>query len=543
MHDSLRPDSKSTRLKAKDGRSWLRHFQNLKPRRSSIASANTDGRRPEIRSGTSQRYSQDHNGTYHAHLSPEYINREENTLKPSLADDSERSNTRTSHSQPSSGITSPRRHVRFPSQEQAAAAEGTVRLNASQVHCTLIVAYHQRRPDQDAARVEAARFEQLTVEFAEDAAFDELHAAATEKLVSLYKRSAEAYYLKVGRFRLVRDDTGTVAARGILERKDLWGEDLPRKIHTFRGHNYMVDFHVDIEWEYSSLDIVQIPNQTYAETIRKAIESKIRTNWETRFYVPRKDRLQIMTKDTISRLVMEDPSLQGAEALILNGGKAVELNQFSEKVYRWGACLLAWCVYSRLQLVCLYHMMRKGLQDESLPLTIDDCPDEAYVSDFRNNALYSGGFAPYTFVRNERGVVEHRQLHDNAVVPILFDQDNPDCKLGQGSFGVVYKARIDRDHHDFSDYDDEDFALKKFTNLGADVAANVEAESGLLAKLADAPHPNITTPLASWKQGGGLLHVIPMCRLQSAPVHGTRAFTTVDEVATVRHYRPDGRTC
>jgi serine/threonine protein kinase len=505
MVDSLRATT-STKSKAKDGRSSVKRLlKKLSPRKSPNEPGSTDGPRSESGSGISQGYSQVDVGTDHAQfLSPELNNGQENTLRPSLSTDSERPNLRagrSQHERQSSSIS--RRHVRLPSQEQAAAAEGTVRLDASQVLCTLIVAYHQPLgTDQDAARQEAARIEQMILEFEDDAAFDKLHAIATRQLVSLKGRAAEAYYLKVGRFRIVRDDTGTVAARGILERKDLWSEDLPRKIHIFRGQNYKVKFHVDIEWEYSSLHIVQIPNQTYAETIRRAIEEKIRTNWEGRFYVPRKDLSRIMTKDTISKLIHEDKSLQSAEALRLNGGKQVELNEFIENVHKWAACLLAWCIYSRLQLVCLYHMLLKSLNDKNLPLTLDNCPDDAYRSDFRNNAQNSGGFAAYKFIRNERGLVDHEKLHDGAVVPIIFDQNNPDCKLGQGSFGVVFKARIDRDHHSFSDFDDEDFALKKFTNLNADVAASVEAESDLLAKLADAPHPNITTHLASWKQGG-----------------------------------------
>ncbi|KAJ9495077.1 hypothetical protein H2202_009552 [Exophiala xenobiotica] len=507
MADSLRPTT-SKKSKAKDGGSPIKRFFdkfNPNPRTSPIAPGSTDGLRSESGSGISQGYSQVDIGTDHAQfLSPESNNGQEHALRLSLSADNERPNIRADrsrHERQSSSIS--RRHVRLPSQELAAAAEGTVRLDASQVLCTLIVAYHQSLgPDQDATRQEAARIEQMILEFEDDAAFDKLHAIATRQLVSREGRTAEAYYLKVGRFRIVRDDTGTVAARGILERKDLWSEDLPRKIHIFRGQNYQVKFHVDIEWEYSSLHIVQIPNQTYADTIRRAIEEKIRTNWEGRFYVPRKDLSRIMTKDTISILIHEDKSLQGAEALRLNGGMQVELNEFIEKVHKWATCLLAWCIYSRLSLVCLYHMLIKELKDKNLPLTIADCPDELYVSDFRNNARNSGGFAAYTFVRNERGLVDHQHLHDNVVVPIIFDPNNTDCKLGQGSFGVVFKARIDRDHHSFSYFDDEDFALKKFNNLDADAAASVEAESDLLAKLADAPHPNITTHLASWKQGG-----------------------------------------
>lgn len=437
-------------------------------------------------------------------LTPDSKRPQTNARRPSTSHQSVRSTTSSIQSRRRhSSSVSRKQYVREPGIEQAIAAQGTVRLNASQVRCTFIVAYHQyTESSAEGVRREVARIEHLTVEFEEDAAFDELHDKAVEHLVRQYKRTTEAYYLKVGRFRLVREEPRTVAARGILERKDDWTENLGRNIQAFRGQNFKVDFHVDIEWEYSSLHIEQVSGTLYADTIRSAMESKIRLNWEGKLYIPRKDLRQIMTEDTIKKLVLDDKSLHTPEALRLNGGSPVELDTLAKDVYTWAVCLLAWCVYSDLQLVCLYHMLKNGLQDTNLPLTIDNCPDVAYITKFRNCVNHSGGFAAYTFARNEKRLVDHQVLNDGAVVPILFDERDPRCKLGQGSFGVVYKVRIDRDHHSFSDREDEYFAFKRFRDVDANVAANVKAESEILAKLADAPHNNITTHIASWRQKG-----------------------------------------
>ncbi|KIW64561.1 hypothetical protein PV04_09486 [Phialophora macrospora] len=435
-------------------------------------------------------------------LSPNRTTDPTNSLRPSSSAESLRSTPRSipPRNRHSSSI-SRKRFVRLPNQQQAAAAGSTIRLNASQVRCTLIVAYHQgSRGLAEESRHEVTRIEELTVEFEEDAAFDELHAIATKALIDQYQRNAGSYYLKVGRFRLVRDEAQSVAARGILERKDDWIESLSRKIQAFRGENFQVDFHVDIDWEFSSLHIEQVPGTPYADTIRGAIEEKIRVNWEGRFYIPRKDLRQIMTEDTIKKLVLDDETLRSPKALMLNGGAQVDLDELAKKIYMWADRLLAWCVYSRLPLVILYHMLKQDKGDADLPLTMDHCPDDAYISQFRVSVNHSGGFAAYQFVRNEKGLVDHQQLHDGAVVPILFNERDPLCHLGKGSFGVVFKVRIDRDHHSFSDRDDEYFAFKKFRDLDAHVAANVEAESAVLAKLADAPHDNITTHLASWRQ-------------------------------------------
>ncbi|KIW17262.1 hypothetical protein PV08_04453 [Exophiala spinifera] len=437
-------------------------------------------------------------------LTPDPGNTQTRVRRQSVSRESVRSRASSiqSRRRPSSSV-SRRQYVREPGLEQAIAAHGTVRLNASQIRCTLIVANHQGTgASAEGVRHEVARIEQLIVEFEEDAAFDELHDKAVQHLVRRFNRTAETYYLKVGRFRLVREEPRTVAARGILERKEDWTENLGRKVQAFRGQNFQVNFHVDIEWEYSSLHIEQVPGTLYAETIRRALESKIRLNWEDKLYVPRKDLRQIMTEDTIKKLVLDDKSLNDTEARRLNGFKPVDLDALAKDIYTWAVCLLAWCIYSDLQLVCLYHMLKKGLQDKDLPLTIDNCPDEAYTTKFRICATHSGGFAAYTFARNEKHLVDHQVLPDNAVVPILFDQRDPKSKLGEGSFGVVSKVRIDRDHHEFSDREDEYFAFKRFRDVGANVAASVKAESEVLSKLADAPHTNITTHIASWRQKG-----------------------------------------
>ena len=388
--------------------------------------------------------------------------------------------------------------VRLLGQEQAAAPPGTTRLKASQALCTLIVAYYQNQ----AARIEVARIENAIVEYEEETAFEELGAIATEELKKHTGRPAEAFYLKVGRFRLVRRDSHKVASRGILESKQEWDEYLPWKISEFLGQNRNVPFHIEIEWEYSSLQIEQVPGQFYAETVGAAIEGKIQENWEGRKYVPRKDLEKILTKDTISKLIREDESLYSAKILTLTSGTKLDVDEFIEDIWLWGARLLALCVYTDLPLTCLYHMRRNGLGDKDLPLTKSHCPDPFYRRKFDMAVTISGGFAAHIFAPNEMGELEHLQLQPGAVVPILFDKADPKHILGQGSFGKVYRVHIDRDHHSFSAFEEETFAFKIFYDLSAHTPMNVENESGTLARLAEAPHPNITTHLASWNQNG-----------------------------------------
>jgi serine/threonine protein kinase len=433
-------------------------------------------------------------------LSPGDRSDQERTLRTQPSRESARptiSTTRSKHERhPSIGRQKPA--VRLLGQEQAAAPPGMTRLKASQTFCTLIVAYYQSQ----AARIEVARIEDAIVEYEEETAFDELGAIATEELTKHTGRPAEAFYLKVGRFRLVRHDSHKVASRGILESKQEWDEYLPWKIPEFLGQNRNVPFHIEIEWEYSSLQIEQVPGQSYAETIGTAIEGKIQENWEGRKYVPQKDLEKILTKDTVSKLIREDETLYSAKIFTLTGGTKLDVDEFIEDIWLWGTRLLALCVYTDLPLLCLYHMWLNGLRDKDLPLTKSHCPDPFYRRKFDMAVTISGGFAAHTFAPNEKGELEHVQLQPGAVVPILFDKADSKHILGKGSFGKVYRVRIDRDHHSFSAFEEEAFAFKIFYDLSAHTQMNVENESGTLARLAEAPHLNITTHLASWNQNG-----------------------------------------
>jgi serine/threonine protein kinase len=390
--------------------------------------------------------------------------------------------------------------VRLPGQEQTIAPPGSTRLNASKTFCTFIVRYSESQPN----RIETGqpiRIENAIVEYERDQAFDELSAIAIKYLEERHKRSAHAFYLKVGQFRLVRHEAHTnnkVASRGILEKKEDWNEYLPLKILEFLSKNRYATFHIEIEWEYSRLQIDQVPGQSYARTIATVIESKIKRNWEGRKYVPRKDLEQILTKDTISKLIREDKTLDKSGILILTGGTKLVMDDFINETWLWRTRLLGLCVYADLPLDMLYHMQRKGLEDKHIPLTKENCPAESDTRLFDRAADESGFFAAHTFAPE----LEHQQLPPGAVVPIIFDKNDRKHFLGQGSFGRVYKVYIDRDHHSFSAAKDEPFAFKIFYNVHAHTQMEVENESGTLATLAKVPHPNITTHLASWNQDG-----------------------------------------
>ncbi|KAK5053838.1 hypothetical protein LTR84_001800 [Exophiala bonariae] len=387
--------------------------------------------------------------------------------------------------------------VRLPDLEHTVTPPDQTRIKASQTLCNLVINYYQEP---------VARIEDLLVDYEEETAFEELAGLATKELTAHTAGSAEAFYLKVGRFQLKRVDTETIAYRGILESSREWHEYVPWRIHQFLGNNRNVRFYLEIEWEYSSLQIKPVPDQEYKETICIAIENKIKRNWEGKVYVPRRDLDHIMTPDTISKLIRDDKSLHDGKFLIINGGKKLEERdnflEFIDRIWLWGARLMAFCVYAELPLSCFYQMWEKKLRNTNLPLSDSDCPDPSYRRKFSMVVGISGGFAAHTFVMNEKSHPEHLHLPRDVVVPILFDKSNDESLLGKGGFGIVYEVRIDADHHSFSTMRDETFAFKKFYDLSARTQAEVANESSTLTRLAEVPHPNITTHLASWNQDG-----------------------------------------
>ncbi|OQV10667.1 Protein kinase domain-containing protein [Cladophialophora immunda] len=367
-------------------------------------------------------------------------------------------------------------------------------IKPGQALCTLIITSYQKP---------LAQIEDLIVEYAEETAFEKLSATATEWLTAHTRGPDEVFYLKAGQIKLVRDDTNTVAFRGILESEREWEEHFPRRIYQFLGSNGNVRFHLEIEWEYSSLQVKPVHGLPYKDIIRSAIRDKMRKNWQGNKYVPQKDLDRIMTQETISKLIREDGTLNDAEFFQLTGEKRLEEETFTDliKLIRLqGAGLFAFCVYADLPLVFFYWMWKQGLRDTNLPLSESDLPDKQYRTNSTIAFPDSGGFAPHMFARNEMEGLRHFHLRHDAVVPILLDEDRFDHILGEGSLWKVYKVHIDGDHHSFSPFRGQPFVLKAFREPRATAQMDVDNVSSTLNRHAEVSHPNITTHLASWDQ-------------------------------------------
>jgi len=307
-------------------------------------------------------------------------------------------------------------------------------------------------------------------------------------------------YRKSGRCRLINDSNHHEVESKILEDERQWSEVLQLLITSFFRANPYVPFHLEIRWEYSDLAINKVEGERYVVTVQRAIEKKLKRNWQDDEFIPRKDLVEIFSESTIKELINNDRSIQ------LNSDAK---EKFIEDVTYCATRLLAVCVYADLPLACLYHLMNGVEQkhkDTDLPLTQIHCPEEAYSKKFRDLLKWQCGFIAHEF-DDDKGRPKHWQLKDKIIVPIMFDKVQD--KLGEGGFGIVYKVYIDPDHHVFSSDRNRPYALKIFKELGSRTELDFKRESETLSTLSTLPHPHITPHLASWTQDSKFYMLFP----------------------------------
>lgn len=246
-------------------------------------------------------------------------------------------------------------------------------------------------------------------------------------------------YRKSGRCRLISHENHCEFDSKILEKEEQWSEVLPYLITSFVSKHPYVKFHLEILWEYSDLSINKIENEPYAETVRKVIHEKLKSNWEGHKFIPRKDLVEILSDSTVKELINSDKSLNKVQDL--------DKDKFIQEVALNASRLLVICVYVNLPLACLYELIRQRLFDIDLPLTEPHCPQNIYEVSFSNFVLWQGAFIAHEF-EDDEGRPKHRKLADEVVLPIICNKKED--LLGEGGFGMVYKVRIDPDHHLFS---------------------------------------------------------------------------------------------
>lgn len=248
-------------------------------------------------------------------------------------------------------------------------------------------------------------------------------------------------YRKTGLIRLIRDDSLHEEGRDILESEQHWSEKIPLLIVKFCSKNPYVGFHLEIRWDYSDLSNLEVKDEKYARTIRRAVQDKHQKNWQDEEYIPRKVLDEIFSEGTIKELINSDESLAKLSQQSTNGDRSFDKNKFIDDVIAVASRLLALCVHSHLPLACLYHLMENGHKDTDLPLTESECPHDDYKSEFHDLIMTQWRFIAHNFI-NKGGRPKHEKLRARIVVPIISAEE-----IAEGGFGKVFKVHIDPDHH------------------------------------------------------------------------------------------------
>lgn len=253
----------------------------------------------------------------------------------------------------------------------------------------------------------------------------------------------------------------------------------------------------------ASMDrLPQFTHENYATVIRNEMESSMKRNWEEKKYIPRTDLERIISKETVAKLINEDESLT---MLSNKHGIPIDKGSFFEWVTTFASRLLALCIYVDLPLSCLYNLMAEDLDDFSLPLSTDNCPDERYRTRWDVMIMLQGGFLSYKFPHKPGP--DHLRLHSSTVMPIMFDESRD--LLGEGSFARVYKVSIDSAHHSFLVERDTPFALKCFFQQGSRTEDDFRNEARVLKWLSGLPHQNLNHQLSCWTQNGRYYILMP----------------------------------
>lgn len=217
--------------------------------------------------------------------------------------------------------------------------------------------------------------------------------------------------------------------------------------------------------DYYALTTTATGNESFARTKNSEIHNLMK-NANGRDYIPRTDLEKVTSSETIRRIIMEDLSIKsmGLE----------EKEVFIQTVEGKARTLLALCVYARVEMQCLKKLLDRPLSDESLPLSNRNCCHPDCGAAFRELLTKQGSFMAPMF----NGLGEHKELSSSVVLPIHFvpmdgentpagnrekGQSSPTedeehevlrqkslARCGSGSYGRVYRVRIDPDHHRLS---------------------------------------------------------------------------------------------
>ena len=360
------------------------------------------------------------------------------------------------------------------------------------------------------------RKEPIQIDPADAKQCNDVHHSALEYLHSKEKKprdrsnGSEKFYRKSGWCELIDDSTKTCTnALPLVEDKE-WIptiEYLLAIVVQKRRDERRDAFHLELHWNYSHLSLFR-GSESFSETLRNVLHSKKKENFDGIDFWSRRDIDEIFTLDVVQQLVDANEQSMNDNTILCD--QPLNIQQFVSRTQSSATRLLALWIWVNLPLKYLYRLVMSpgshdgAIEDVDLPLQKHHCPDPdnpSVVRLFDELLKKQAGFNAWVFDRD--GPELHRITHPpESVMPLMWAEgDREKSKLGDGSFGVVYKMKIDPNHQNLDVRKNNTFALKEFYHHGARTSQDFKKEEEALIKLSsvnDADRDNIATIFSSW---------------------------------------------
>lgn len=212
--------------------------------------------------------------------------------------------------------------------------------------------------------------------------------------------------------------------------------------------NQHAKFHLEITWTYAAVD-ERTAEEKYSKKIADLIDSRMKTNWQKKKFIPQKDLSTIISMNVVQHLVDQDDSLKDLEDASLGDGPRFDKKKFIEDAYLSHGRLLALCVYEELPLICLWQMLYVQKPPVTLPLEASDIPRAAEKRKFDNLIIKQWYFTAHQFPKPDDAKVHCTCLDDGKVLPL--EPCGEVKPIGAGGSKVVYKVQIPPGHHRFTE--------------------------------------------------------------------------------------------
>ncbi|KAL8716044.1 MAG: hypothetical protein Q9225_006276 [Loekoesia sp. 1 TL-2023] len=360
-----------------------------------------------------------------------------------------------------------------------------------------------------------------TVSIGTPNSYDDIEAEAIQRIKDIYGRDLADKEL------VLRNGTATIfSAKGKInyrlsspsDWKAIYGRLTVPDVY---GADDVVQ-HVEIFCNYVALQNRPDPDTSYASVKRNEIYFLMSKAFDERRYISRTDLNKVATRETIQRVIAEDPP---------SGMSSADQDQFAAAIYQHARILFATCLSAQLSMNCLRKLLSKHVDDTTSPLEEDHKCHWHCSSNFENLLRWQWSFRAASFLT----LGQHLDLPQKVIVPVSFspiaedensffhrtgqenvsgieaqslEQDRERSRYGRSLGHNTFRVTLDQSHRHLGGA--KLFTMKELRD--ADSRQEPEISHGLRK----VSHLHIATPLASWTQQGKCFMLFPyaQCNLR-----------------------------